>query len=360
MSNKQKKVIRFGLIGFGKHGQWAVEPAMRAAPKVQLKAVADLAPENLVLLPDPKVSTYTDFRRMIKQEALDAVYVATRVESHAEVTLAALRAGLHVITEKPMATSIAECRRMIAAAAKADRLLAVDFESRYVPGFQQIRKWIAEGRLGRLGAIHMDHFWDGHKVTGELAERRHRFCDSSGCLDCGIHKLDLARYFNGGGTWQDIRAYGAWFGEKVRYAPHISIQARLDTGVLVAVNASFAFTAYIPQRLRSSNYEGLAILGEKGVIVMHQAPDGVRHLQLVSETLSEVVPFVPHGHTSVITRLLGDFADSILRGRPLPPEAASGNDGLMAQMITDEANRQAVEAGDSCAVKPRRRRASND
>lgn len=347
MGRTSQQAIRIGLVGYGKHGQWAVVPAMRKAAGVRLVSVADLSLENLLLLPDPDISTYTDYRRMLKQERLDAVYVATRVESHAEVVLAALRAGLHVITEKPMGTSISECRRMIAAASKAGRLLGVDFESRYIPAYRQIRAWIDEGRIGHVGAIHMEHFWDGHKVTGALAERRRRFCDSSGCLDCGIHKLDLARYFNGGGTWRGIQAYGAWFGEKVRYAPHIAIMARLDTGVLVTVNASFAFTAYIPQRIKSSNYDTLSVVGSKGVIVLHQSPEGERHLQLVSESLTKVVPFAAHGHTSVITLLLADFSKAIRQGKPLPVEIATGHDGLMAQLAADEANRLAVKAGDA-------------
>jgi predicted dehydrogenase len=125
--------------------------------------------------------------------------------------------------------------------------------------------------------------------------------------------------------------------------------ARLDTGVLVTINASFAFTAYIPQRLASANYDALAIVGEKGVIVLHQAPDGTRHLQLVSDTLTETVPFTTHGHTSVITLLLEDFATAVRKGGPLPEAMATGTDGLMAQLCMDKANRLAVAAGDSFA-----------
>jgi predicted dehydrogenase len=351
-----KTRIRLGLVGYGRHSQWAVVPAIRAVRGIDFAAVADLSPDNLVMLPDPRVSTYLDFRRMIARERLDAVYVATPVEAHAEVVLTALRAGLHVITEKPMAATVAECRRMIAAAARAGRLLVVDFEMRYTPGIRQIRTWIAEGRLGRLGAVHIDHFWDGHKTTGPLAERRRRFCDSSGCLDCGIHRLDLPRYFNGGGSWRDIHATGSWFGEAVRHPTHIAIQARLDTGVLVTVNASFAFTASIPQRLPGANYEALAILGDRGVIVLHQAPDGSCQLQIVSESLSRVVPFERHDHTSAITLLLDDFANAVRTGKPLPPEAATGADGLQAQFIADEANRLAAAAGDTFALKPRKKK----
>ncbi len=348
--NKRRK-INIGLIGYGQHGKWAALPSLRAASNVKLKCVADLSADNLVLITDPKVSTYTDYRRMIEQEELDAVYIATPQNTHAAIAVNALKAGLHVITEKPMASSAAECKRMCNAARKAGRLLVVDFETRYEKPYMQIRKWITEGRLGKLGAIHIDHLWDCHKATGRLAERRRRFCNVAGTLDCGIHKLDLARYFNGGGEWRNIRAYGAWFGEDVRFPPHIAIQARLDTGVLFTLNSSFSFTAYIPQRIPSSNYDSMSILGDKGVVVLHQEPDGARSLQIVSETLSEVVPFVGHGGKTGVVSLLNDFASSILTGRPLPPEAATGHDGLMAQLIVGEANRDAVEAGDSNTPK---------
>lgn len=345
-TDKRRK-INIGLIGYGQHGKWAVLPSLQSASKVKLKCVADLYADNLVLIADPRVSTYTDYKRMLVQEELDAVYIATPQNTHADIAVHALKAGLHVITEKPMAASVEECKRMLQAAKKAGRLLVVDFETRYDKPYMQIRKWIADGRLGKLGAIHIDHLWDCHKATGRLAERRRRFCDVAGTLDCGIHKLDLARYFNGGGEWRDIRAYGAWFGEDVRYPPHITIQARLDTGVLFTLNSSFSFTAYIPQRIPSSNYDAMSILGDKGVVVLHQTPEGKRSLQIVSETLSEVVPFDRHGGKTGIVKILNDFATSILTGRPLPPEAATGHDGLMAQLMVDEANRDALEAGDS-------------
>ncbi len=348
------KELRFGLIGYGKHGQWAVVPAFAKASGARLAAVADLVPANLDALADPAIARYSHYRDMLKKEPLDAVYIATRVESHCEAALAAFRAGLHVITEKPMAVGVRDCRRMIAAADKAGKRLGVDFELRYTPGLRQVRQWVADGRLGRVGAIHLNNMWDGHKVKGPLAERRRKFCNSSGCLDCGIHKLDLARYFNGGGAWRDIQAYGAWFGEAVTYPPHISILARLDTGVLVTVNASFALTAYIDRRIQGNSHEGLVVIGRKGVILLREGPSGERHLQLVCESGEETVPLDERGHTPVIASLLTDFAGAVARNKPLPPEIANGNDGLMAVLCAGEANRQAVRHGDSCRVKPAR------
>lgn len=346
MSKGKKNRMRIGLIGYGTHGQWAVLPAMRAARWVHLAALADLNPKNLAKLADKNVACYTDYRQMLKREDLDAVYVATPVDAHCAVTLAALQAGCHVITEKPMAASTQQCRLMLAAARQAGKLLAVGFENRYIAAYQQIRRWIEAGYLGRLRAIHMDKMWDGHKIWGQLGTRRRRFCDSSGCLDCGIHSLDLARYFNGGGAWLSVKALGAWFGETTRFPPHISILATLEPGVLITFNASFALNAYIKKQIQAMDYSGLAILGDQGVLLQHQAADGAKQIELCSALSSQTIPLAIPPHSEAITSMLNDFAKAVLGKAPLPKEVATGLDGLMAQDCTLQANRQAVRFGD--------------
>lgn len=346
--------LRFGLAGFGHHGRNAVAPAMARSSGARLAAVADPSAECRAALTAEGVRAYPTVDQMLRSESLDALYVATPVEAHAEGVLAGLAAGLHVITEKPMAATVAECRAMVAAAEKAGKTLAVDFESRCIPRYRKIRRWIAEGRIGAVHAVHLDHFWDGHKTVGPLSRRRERFLNRSGCLDCGIHKIDLVRYFVGGGEWRRVQALGAWFGEKVRLAPHIAILAALDNGVLVTINASFAFNAYIPARLKDPNFNNMAIIGEKGVIVHHHSADGRSELELLSASESVTEAALPGTHAVDIAQVLDLFCDAVRQGKPLPPEIATGHDGLMAQFCMDEANRLAVEAGDSALPNPRR------
>jgi len=274
------------------------------------------------------------------------------VDAHAAAVIEALNAGCHVITEKPMAMSVDECRAMLAAAKAAGKTLAVDFESRVIPHYRRIRSLIDQGMLGAVRAVHIDHFWDGHKPVGELGERRKRFLDRSGCLDCGIHKIDLARYFSGGGAWRRIHAVGSWFGEKTVFPPHIAILATLDNGVMATINASFAFTAYIPKRTANPNFQNLAIVGEKGVIVLHHTPSGAGEIEIVCEQMSAVEQTHPGNHKADIAELLSLFASAVQRGDPLPAEVATGYDGLMAQICMDEANRQAVLAGDASIPAP--------
>lgn len=338
-------MIRFGLIGCGTHSQWAVLPAMASSTKCKLVAAADIVPANLAAVPDSAVARYADYRQMLAKEKLDAVYIATPCDVHCEPTVAALEAGCHVVCEKPMGMDVAECRRMLAASKAANRLLGIDFETRYDRLTGHIRQWIADGRIGAVHAIHIDHLWSGHKNFGRLAQRRKNFLDRSGCLDCGIHMLDLSRHLAGGGEWRDIQALGGWFGEDVKLPTHISIQARLTTGTLVTVNASFAYTASINA---VSQVHAFSIVGSHGVIELTKNPQGGEMLRLVSDSLSETVEDKVAGHAAVIPMLLDDFAGAIEAGLPLPSRLASGDDGLAAQEIVDEANRQACAKGDVC------------
>ncbi|MEW6751102.1 MAG: Gfo/Idh/MocA family oxidoreductase [Candidatus Latescibacterota bacterium] len=343
-------MLRFGLIGCGTHARWAVGPAFQQCRAVHLAAVADVSAESLQRFawPDAGLARFADWREMIRREALDAVWVATPCEAHLEPVLAALAAGLHVATEKPMAPLPSECERMVAAAQAAGRVLAVDFESRYHPAFRRIQAWVQEGRLGRVHAVHMNEMWDGHKVFGPLADRRRRFTDTSGALDCGIHHLDLVRYFCGGGRFQDIHATGAWFGEDVRFPPHIAIQARLDRGVVVTMNSSFAYTAYIEPR---DLHDTIVLVGTEGVVDFRRdTKAGEDTVRLTSNSLTETQQFPTQGHAAVIPRLLTDFTAVVEAGIAWPPALATGQDGLMAQVIVHEANQQSVAHGDACRL----------
>jgi len=353
MRSQGKKMIKFGLIGCGTHAVAAVIPAMEKVAGLELAAVCDLSADRLGQVKYSRGSPqrYTDYRKMLDSEKLDAVYIATNCAFHCDLAVLALKSGRHAVTEKPMAMSAEECRRMLAAAQAAGKTLVVDFESRYKETSRMIRKWaVEEKRLGAVHAVHIDHFWDGHKASGNLAARRAAFLEASGSLDCGIHKLDLARYFTGGGSWTRIHAAGAWFGEKARFAPHISIQAVLDCGTLVTLNNSFAYTAYISRR---AIYGSTIVVGTKGVI--EEYFDNATHresVRIVCDTLEETVTErAAGGHGNHISMMLSDLCGSLASGAPLPPTIATGEDGLMAQVIADEANRQALEEGDVCQLR---------
>ncbi|GGW24593.1 Gfo/Idh/MocA family protein [Streptomyces xantholiticus] len=144
----------------------------------------------------------TDWRALVARDDVQLVDVCTPGDSHAEIAIAALEAGKHVLCEKPLANSVAEAEAMVAAAERARRngqLAMVGFNYRRVPALSYARRLIAEGRLGTLRHVRVTYLQDwlvdpGFPLTWRL-EREHA---GSGALgDLGAHIVDLAQYLAG-------------------------------------------------------------------------------------------------------------------------------------------------------------------
>ena len=93
---------------------------------------------------------YTDYQSLLAQEDLDALVIATPPQTHAEFAIAAANRGLHVLLEKPMATTVEDCRAVIHAAEKNQTILMLSHEKRFNPGFEKIKDIINDGMLGRV------------------------------------------------------------------------------------------------------------------------------------------------------------------------------------------------------------------
>ena len=207
-------MLQFGLIGLGHHGKNAVAPAFfhDEAP-AELRAVCDLRADALEAFERPVKGKHLDYREMLQDDELDAVYVAAGMDLHYGIVMDCLRAGKHVIVEKPMAATLDQCKEMVATADAVGLVLAVNFETRYSEQNAVLRRWLTGGHLGRVEALHFANMWDGHKRFGPIKERRARLMALAGALDCGIHKLDQARFLVGG-TWGYVDALGAWLDEE--------------------------------------------------------------------------------------------------------------------------------------------------
>ncbi|MFZ4300637.1 Gfo/Idh/MocA family protein [Streptomyces cinereoruber] len=144
----------------------------------------------------------TDWRALIARDDVQLVDICTPGDSHAEIAIAALEAGKHVLCEKPLANSVAEAEAMTAAAEAAaarGRIAMVGFNYRRVPALAYARGLVAEGRLGTLRHVRVTYLQDwlvdpDFPLTWRL-EREHA---GSGALgDLGAHAVDLAQYLAG-------------------------------------------------------------------------------------------------------------------------------------------------------------------
>ncbi|MEE1926954.1 Gfo/Idh/MocA family oxidoreductase [Streptomyces sp. TRM 70351] len=144
----------------------------------------------------------TDWRALIARDDVHLVDICTPGDSHAEIAIAALAAGKHVLCEKPLANSVAEAEAMAAAAESAHargQVAMVGFNYRRVPALALARRLVAEGRLGDLRHLRLTYLQDWTvDPSFPLTWRMRREHAGSGALgDLGAHVVDLAQYLAG-------------------------------------------------------------------------------------------------------------------------------------------------------------------
>lgn len=148
---------------------------------------------------------FVDFRAMIVNEPLDAVLVATPHQLHAEPVLLAATRGLHVLLEKPMATTLDDCARMVAACERAGVVFMVAENERYKSNFRAVGKAIRDGLIGDVLAIRSDVYARGER-RDEPLHWIHDPRQAGGgiVLALAIHRLDVMRWL--GGSVQRVSA----------------------------------------------------------------------------------------------------------------------------------------------------------
>jgi predicted dehydrogenase len=147
-------------------------------------------------------STETDWHRVIERDDIDLVDVCTPGDTHAEIAIAALEAGKHVLCEKPLANSVTEAEAMAEAAAKAAARgvrSMVGFTYRRVPAIGLARKLVADGRLGEIRHVRAQYLQDWiADPAAPMSWRLEKDKAGSGALgDIGAHIVDLTQYITG-------------------------------------------------------------------------------------------------------------------------------------------------------------------
>jgi len=181
----------FGIIGLGIWGETHLM-AYSQHPGVDLVKVCDLDPRRAKAMAKKyRVKEYcTDHRELLKDDRIQAVSIVTPDFTHTPLVTAAARAGKHILCEKPMATKVADCEKMIAAADKAGVTLMVDYHNRFNPAVAQVKAAIDAGELGELKMATL-------RLNDTIAVPRDWLPwagKSSVLWFIGSHSVDLIRY----------------------------------------------------------------------------------------------------------------------------------------------------------------------
>ena len=333
------ETVRVGIVGVGNMG--AVH--LRAFDNIagaEVTAVCDVDPEKRAKVDAERggdgVKTFEHYQAMVDSGLVDAVVIATPHYQHAEITVAAFAKGLHVLTEKPEAVSVAEARRMNEAHAKhSDLVFAIMFQMRTSPLYRKLRELIADGELGevsRITWIATDWFrsWTYYASGGWRATWAG---EGGGVLinQCP-HNLDILQWVVGGMMPKRVTAVG-FVGKThpIEVEDEISAILEYDNG---AIGHFITTTGEAPGTNR------LEIAGDRGRVVVEGGKLCFRRTRQSVRTLREKTPQMfprveawdievpldraPDGHPVV----LENFIAAIRTGAPLIAPGEEGVKGL--------------------------------
>jgi predicted dehydrogenase len=150
---------------------------------------------------DTDVEVYDNYEEMLRKSDIDAVEIYTSVFSHHDIALASLKAGKHVLVEKPLALTVKAARRMVEAAGKHGRVLGVAENARYYSDMR-IQKWVIdEGYIGDVQIVlggGMGGYWSPDKIVAETSWRHKKLYAGGGAtIDMGVHLFHILRYLCG-------------------------------------------------------------------------------------------------------------------------------------------------------------------
>jgi len=326
-----KEKLRYGLIGVGSMGRGHIG-AIKHIEDVEIAAIADPFPpsrEKALELLAGDVPGYDDYRQMIDIEQLDAVVVATANHTHAEIICDALQAGLHVLGEKPMSSTIEGCNRILQASSRARGIYQIGLEMRFTAICERMHEIINEDRIGRVRQLWCKEFrgpW-AQKVDQWITQR-----DRSGgaLVEKNCHHFDLFNWYVGRrpvrvaafGT-RDL-VYGAeTFGITPTVLDNAQAVVQYETGAVAALMLCMYCTGY---------REGLelGIIGTEGWIVANIGPgDCLRMSRRESNEVTTIEFDLPEdvgktSHKGMVYCEHLAFRDNIRAGRRPLTDAVAG------------------------------------
>ena len=192
------------------------------------------------------VAGYTGWTEMFERESLDAAVVAVPTRFHLEVGLAALEHGLHVLIEKPIAASVVEGQELIAAAARAERVLAIGHVERFNPAVQELQRHLEAGEIGRVFQVHA-------RRQGPFPAR---IRDVGVVIDLATHDLDVMFQL----VSSNVNRVFAEIEQRIHteHEDLLNAMLKFDSGALGVLQVNWL----TPTKIRE-----LSVLGERGMLV---------------------------------------------------------------------------------------------
>lgn len=309
------KKLRWGLIGCGDIARRRVAPALRDLPGCELVAVsrARFSEAEAFAREFGARKWFADWRELVADREVDAVYVATPVRPHAAQTIAAAEAGKHVLCEKPMAMNTAECDAMIAACRDHGVKLGVAYYRRFYPVVERVKSILESGEIGAPVIAQVNAFeWFDPAPDHPRRWLLNREESGGGpMMDFGCHRIELLTNLLG-----SISATKG-FNSNVLFRREVE-----DTSVAVFEFESGARGVLSITHAAREPQDTLDIFGSAGSIHVNVLNSGEVTIRVGGEERVEHHP--PHANTHL--PLIADFTEAVTNDREPAVGGAAGSE----------------------------------
>ena len=330
-----ERKLGYAIVGLGVYGLGVIIPQFKNCQHSKLVALVSGDPVKARRVaaeygvPDHGIYDYNNFDRIKDNPDVDIVYVCLPVSMHAEYTIRAAAAGKHVLCEKPMAVSSAECEAMIAACKKANKKLMIGYRCHFEAYNPEAVRRARSGEIGKLRYFRSEHGFTMGKPNAWRLKKA--LAGGGSMMDIGIYALQAARYMTGE---EPIAVYAKETTDRNdprfrEVEDMVEFQLEFPSGVIGSCMSMY-----------SANQNHILLMGEKGRIELEPGTryDGNR-LWVGKEWAKEVTPPPGPGATQWAGQL-DHLSQCVLQDRePIVP----GEEGLRDIRIIEAVYRSARE-----------------
>ncbi|EFQ24236.1 oxidoreductase domain protein [Aminomonas paucivorans DSM 12260] len=256
-------MLRIALVGCGRISKNHIEAieALRQEGKAQLVGVCDLLSdraEAAAAVAGSPCRPFTDYATMLREVECDLVSLCTPSGLHPRHAIQAARAGRHVLSEKPLGTSLAAVDEAIRVCDEAGVLYMEVKQNRLNPPIRLLRRALEAGRFGRLHMITANVFWTRPQEYYDQAPWRGTWEFDGGCLsNQAAHYVDMVQWM--GGSVEQVFALSSTLGRRIEAEDTITVGLKFRSGAIGSINVS---VLTYPRNLEGS----ITVMGERGTV----------------------------------------------------------------------------------------------
>lgn len=284
------KKYRIGIIGCGGIANGKHMPSLLKLDNVEMVAFCDIILEKAekasAIYGSADAKVYEDYKELLADSTIDIIHVCTPNDSHADISIAGLESGKHVMCEKPMAKTAADARRMVEVAKKSDKKLSIGYQNRFRADSQYLKEVCADGELGEI------YYAKAHAIRRRAVPTWGVFLDEEKqgggpLIDIGTHALDLTLWLMDnykpkavlGTAYRKLadkenaaNAWGPWDPKEFRVEDSAFGMITMQNGATIVLESSWAINMLQVGEAKSTlcgteggadMWKGLTINGEK-------------------------------------------------------------------------------------------------